>query len=182
MPCGSDGRADFGKGMRPAGVCQSVRPSTLEPQRGSRARLCGLRHHRLALAELPHDSASPSEGGGGNIMVQFIGRTVASGHALQYVIGFVINDDGTWVIRRPQEFPRAELVGLIASAQAGRLVELYECSRVRVADRRVDVPRVKPFIPPFNKWSTNLLTSGQRTCQARQRVLGGLHQCPANGL
>jgi hypothetical protein len=41
-------------------------------------------------------------------------------------------------------------------ARDGRFVDLYERSRVRIADRRLDVPRRKPFVPPFNTWSANL--------------------------
>jgi len=36
------------------------------------------------------------------------------------------------------------------------MVALYQKSRVRVADRRIDVPRTLPYVPPFNKWSANL--------------------------
>src|SRR5205085_2364274 len=34
--------------------------------------------------------------------------------------------------------------------------ELYERSRVRIAERRLDVPRELPFVATFNKWSANL--------------------------
>src|SRR5581483_2601521 len=32
----------------------------------------------------------------------------------------------------------------------------YRQSRVRIADRRIDVPRRKPIVPPFNQWSANV--------------------------
>jgi hypothetical protein len=32
---------------------------------------------------------------------------------------------------------------------------LYQRSRIRIADGRVDVPRIPPWTPPFNKWSAN---------------------------
>ena len=89
-------------------------------------------------------------------MVNFIARTVASGHALHYVTVFVINDDGAWMLKRPQDFPRAEVAELIQAAREHRLVELYKKSRVRIADRRLDVPRQVPYVPPFNKWAANL--------------------------
>ena len=54
------------------------------------------------------------------------------------------------------DFPQGEIPGLIDAAKDNRLVDLYEKSRVRIADRRLDVPRQKPIVPPFNKWSANL--------------------------
>ncbi|MGH7231513.1 MAG: hypothetical protein ACREJU_09175, partial [Nitrospiraceae bacterium] len=115
---------------------------------------CGITGY--ALAELPYDTGDVPEAGGGNIMIRFIGRTVASGHALHYVIVFVINDAGVWMLKRPQDFMPAEIPGLFEAAKNNRLVDLYETSRVRIADRRCDVPRQQPIVPPFNKWSANL--------------------------
>src|SRR5258707_148798 len=40
-------------------------------------------------------------------------------------------------------------------ARARQFGALYERSRIRIADRRVDVPRTPPWTPPFNKWSAN---------------------------
>src|SRR5262252_4318619 len=76
-------------------------------------------------------------------------------NALHLVTLFVINDDGAWMIKRPQDFPREEIPKLIQMARERNLTELYEKSRVRVADRRVDVPREPPHVPTFNKWSAN---------------------------
>src|SRR5262249_55079416 len=109
-----------------------------------------------ALAELPYQDGDVPGAGGGNIMIRFIGRTVASGHALHYVTVLVVNDDGAWMLKRPQDFPPGDLPGLIDAARQHRFAELYEKSRVRLADRRVDVPRQKPFVPPFNRWSANV--------------------------
>ena len=71
------------------------------------------------------------------------------------MIVFVINDDGVWMLKRPQDFPRIEVAALAQAARAHRFTELYEQSRVRIADERLDVPRQLPFVPPFNKWSAN---------------------------
>ncbi|MFN8456054.1 MAG: hypothetical protein U0401_15535 [Anaerolineae bacterium] len=108
------------------------------------------------LAELPYQSGDMPEAGSGNIITHFIGRTVASGDALHLVSLFVINDDGVWLLKRPQDFPRADVPELIKLSRERRLVELYEKSRVRLAERRLDVPRQVPFMPAFNKWSANL--------------------------
>ena len=115
---------------------------------------CGITG--FALADLPYDSGNLSEAGSGNIMTHFVGRTVASGDAMHDIVLFVIDDDGTWMLKRPQDYPRAEISALAQAAREHRLVELYEKSRVRIAGGRLDVPRDLPFVAPFNKWSANL--------------------------
>lgn len=110
----------------------------------------------FALAELPYESGELPEAGGGNIMVHLIGRTVASGDAVHAVALFVINDEGAWMLKRPQDYPRNEILALSEAAREHRLVALYEKSRVRIADGRPDVPRKLPFVMPFNKWSANV--------------------------
>src|SRR5918911_1740992 len=91
-------------------------PLSLEEEAALAFAGCGITGH--ALAELPYDPA-----GGGNIMIRFIGRTVASGHALHYVIVFVINDDGAWMLKRPQDFTPNELADILAASRDGRLIE-----------------------------------------------------------
>ena len=110
----------------------------------------------FALSELPFDTGDRPAASGGHIMVHFVGRTVASGDAMHLTALFVVNEDGAWMLRRPQDFPRAEVARLVELARAQRFVELYERTRVRIADRRVDVPRDLPFLAPFNKWSANV--------------------------
>ncbi len=129
-------------------------PLTLDEEAALAFAACGISGYTLA--ELPFESGPRPESGGGNILVQFAGRTVASADAIHTVILFVINNDGVWMIKRPQDLPQAELGGLIQAARERRLVDAYERSRVRIADRRVDVPREIPFVPAFNKWSANL--------------------------
>lgn len=150
----------FGEGMRLNGgplayASESPpQPLSLEEEAALAFAGCGVTGH--ALAELPFAAGPVPEGGSGNIMTHFVGRTVASGDAMHAVTLFVINDEGTWILRRPQDFPRAELPGLIAAARKRRLVELYERSRIRIADRRLDPPREIPYTLAFNKWSANL--------------------------
>lgn len=109
-----------------------------------------------ALAELPYESGEVPEAGGGNIMTHFVGRTVASGDAMHDVTLFVIDDEGAWMLKRPQDYPRAEIARLSRAAREHELVGLYEEARVRIAHERLDVPRELPFVAPFNKWSANL--------------------------
>ena len=68
----------------------------------------------------------------------------------------MINDDGAWLLKRPQDYPRSEIPALVQAAREHRLVELYQKARVRIADRRLDVPRQIPFVPAFNKWAVNV--------------------------
>jgi hypothetical protein len=150
----------FGRGMWLTGgplahqSTQRPLPLTLEEEAALAFAACGVTGY--ALAELPYQGGDQHEAGGGNIMTHFIGRTVGSGDAMHAVTVFVVNDAGVWMLRRPQDFPRAEIAGLIRKARTGHLVELYERSRVRIADQRVDVPRQLPFVPTFNKWWTNV--------------------------
>ncbi|MSP12066.1 MAG: hypothetical protein EXR62_03810 [Chloroflexi bacterium] len=115
---------------------------------------CGVSGY--ALGELPYRPGPLPESGSGYMMTHFFGRTVASADALHTVILFVINDQGAWMLKRPQDFPRSAIPDLIQAAQEHRLVDLYEQSRIRLADHRLDVPRQIPYVPSFNKWSANL--------------------------
>ena len=129
-------------------------PLNLEEEAALAFAACGITGP--VLAELPYETGKAPEAGGGNIMKQFAGRTVASADALHTVVLFAINDHGAWMLRRPQDFPRQEISGLAELARRRELVELYERSRVRIADHRLDVVRQPPFVPPFNKWSANV--------------------------
>ncbi|HET7478248.1 MAG TPA: hypothetical protein VFJ72_01905 [Rubrobacteraceae bacterium] len=150
----------FGGGMTLNGgplAYQSRRPPeplSLEEEAALAFAGCGITGY--ALAELPYESGEAPDAGGGNIMTHFVGRTVPSGDAMHYITLFVINDEGVWMLKRPQDHPRAEIASLSRAAREHKLVELYEKSRIRISDKRLDVPREPPFVPPFNQWSANL--------------------------
>src|ERR687890_318127 len=129
-------------------------PLSLEEEAALAFAGCGITG--FALAELPYESGNLPEAGGGNIMTHLVSRTVASGDAMHNITLFVLNDEGVWMLKRPQGYPREEIAGLSQAAREHRLVELYEKSRVQIADRRHDVPREVPFVAPFNKWAANL--------------------------
>lgn len=149
----------FAKGMRLTGgpltyaSREPPQPLSLEEEAALAFAACGITGY--GLAELPFERGDTPESGGGNILIHFIGRTVASGDAAHAVVLFVLNDEGAWMVKRPQDFPRAEITELVRSARAQEFVQLYERSRVPIADRRLEVPRSLPFVPPFNKWSAN---------------------------
>jgi hypothetical protein len=108
------------------------------------------------MAELPYDTGNVPEAGSGNIVVNFVGRTTFSADAAHLVSIFVLNNNGVWLLKRPQDYPRLEIPALVQAAREHRWQELYEQSRVRTADRRLDVPRELPIVSPFNKWSANV--------------------------
>jgi hypothetical protein len=150
----------FAPGMRMNGgplayqSTQPPQPLSLEEEAALAFAGCGVTGY--ALAELPYATGDVPEASCGNIITHFIGRTVGSGDAMHTVVLFVINDEGAWMLRRPQDYPRADIPQLIQAARDRQFLELYERSRVRVGGGRVDVPREIPFVPSFNKWAANL--------------------------
>ncbi len=58
-------------------------------------------------------------------------------------------------MKRPHDFAKTEIPGLLAKARAGELVDLYKHCRIRISDRRAEVPRQLPFVPTFNYWMAN---------------------------
>src|SRR5437588_7104808 len=150
----------FGKGMRLNGgplayeSAHEPAPLSLAEEAALAFAACGITGYTMA--EMPYDTGDVAEAGGGNIIMNFVGRTAFSADAAHLVTVFVINDDGVWLLKRPQDYPRLEVPELVKAARAQRWVDLYEKSRVRIANQRLDVPRKPPFVPPFNKWSANL--------------------------
>ncbi len=115
---------------------------------------CGITGYTMG--ELPYDTGDVAEAGGGNIIMNFVGRTAFSADAAHLVTIFVLNDEGVWLLKRPQDYPRLEVPELVEAARQQQWLDLYSRSRVRLADQRLDVPREPPFVPSFNKWSANV--------------------------
>jgi hypothetical protein len=72
-----------------------------------------------ALGELPYRDGQRPESGSGNIMAQFYARTAPSPESIQSATLFVINDDGAWLIRRPQDVDAEMNARAVAAARAG---------------------------------------------------------------
>jgi hypothetical protein len=132
---------------------RSSAPLTLDEQAALAFAACGVTGN--ALAELPYADGPEPETGGGNIMMHLVGRTAASGDASHADTVFVIDDDGAWLLRRPQDHPPQLIPELVALARERKLTELYERSRVRIADGRVDIPRDVSYMLSLNKWAAN---------------------------
>jgi hypothetical protein len=107
-------------------------------------------------ADLPYESGAIPDSGGGNVMVTMLGRTIPSADAVHAARLFVLNDEGTFLMRAPQDFPAGSVPELAALAQERRFTEIYERSRIKVRDERVNPERVMPYVLPFNKWSANI--------------------------
>jgi hypothetical protein len=107
---------------------------------------CGITGY--ALADLPF-----AEGEGGTIMAGLLGRTVASGDAIQTVAFIVTNDEATYLIKRPQDFTQDEIPELIRLADKGEWVELYRRSRVKIKNGRAAAPLGPMFNLNVNRWS-----------------------------
>lgn len=110
----------------------------------------------LALAELPYGPGEAKHTGHGYMMANLVGRAIPSPDAVASVMPFVLNDDGAFCIKRPQDYRPDEIPSLIESAHRHEFVELYERGRVRLAGKRARVPRGPLHVPPFNDWSANV--------------------------
>ncbi|MGH7833112.1 MAG: hypothetical protein ACREQK_05675, partial [Candidatus Binatia bacterium] len=107
---------------------------------------CGITGH--ALGDLPF-----AEGEGGTIMAGLLGRTIASGDAIQTVALVVTNDDATYLIKRPQDFSPGEIPEWVGLAERGEWAELYRRSRVKIKAGRSAPPLTPMFNINVNQWS-----------------------------
>lgn len=108
------------------------------------------------LGDTPYSAGREPESSSGNILVSPFARTIASPDGINTAILFVLNDDGAFQIRRPQDYPRESLAELWELAERHQFVQLYERAKIRIADTRPEVLRRPPVTPPFNRWSTNV--------------------------
>jgi hypothetical protein len=110
----------------------------------------------FCLGDIPYDEGNVPEGGGGNVIATLTGRTIASADAVHATALCVINDEGTYLLKRPQDVALDEVDRLRQLAADQRYEEVYDRMRVKVRAGRTTIPREVPFVSPFNKWSTNL--------------------------
>jgi hypothetical protein len=127
-------------------------PLTEEEEAALAFAACGFTGY--ALGELPYSVEEP-ETGGGNILSQFLGRTAPSGDAMHAAYVFVINDEGTYLLKRPTDVEPKVFRDLADAACRRDYLEFYKNARVQISDRRIDVDRKVPKVPGFNQWSAN---------------------------
>lgn len=107
---------------------------------------CGITGR--ALGDLVYE-----RGQGGTILAGLAGRTVPSGDAIQTCSVIVMNREGAWYIRRPQDFPAGTLPELFDLAAREKYVELYRRSRVKIGAGRTTPPLDPFFNLNCNRWS-----------------------------
>lgn len=91
--------------------------------------------------------------GKGDIMSHLLARTVASGDGAQAVAIFVINDQGTFLVRRPQELSQEELKAALEMVQKGAFAEAYRLLRVKLKNTRSAPPIDPMYNLKCNEWS-----------------------------
>jgi hypothetical protein len=144
----------FGLGMKMPGGPLSFEsrhapaPLTEEEEAALVFAACGVTGH--ALADLCY-----APGGGGGIMAGLVARTVASGDGLQTVGLAVINDQASYLVRRPRELPPQDIARLIDLAQQGAFTELYRHCRVKIKEGRAVTPTDPLFNINANRWSAH---------------------------
>jgi hypothetical protein len=149
----------FGRGMHLQGgplefeSQQDARPLSLDEEAALAFAATGITG--FVSGELPYRPGPQPESGAGHMMTRFWGRTIPSADGLHTVSLMVTNDEGCWYVKRPQNFAVGELPEIIQLGRQQRWTELYEQTRVKIADGRVDVPRAVPFHPSFNLWDCN---------------------------
>ena len=94
-----------------------------------------------------------SPGGGGTIMAGILGRTIASGDAIQTVTVFVTNQDATYMLKRPRNFGADEFGEVSEMSRDARYTELYRRSRIKIKDGRAEPPLEMPYNLSVNRWS-----------------------------
>jgi hypothetical protein len=142
----------FGLGMKiPSGPLayesrHAARPLSDDEEAALVFAACGITGY--ALADLAYAREE-----GGNIMAGLVGRTIASGDALQTVALVLINDTGTHLVQRPRELPAREVADLIALGQRGEFTQAYRRSRAKLDDKRLSPPMAPPMNLNVNRWS-----------------------------
>ena len=107
---------------------------------------CGITGH--AVGDLVY-----SPNGGGTIMAGMLGRTISSGDAIHAVSVFVINEDATYLLKRPRDLAPTEVPDLAQLARNGRFTDLYRNSRVKIMEGRAAPPLDHFYNLNVNRWS-----------------------------
>ena len=107
-----------------------------------------------ALADLPYENPKSTTTAGTTILAQLVGRTAPSGDALHSVVVFIMNDQATYVLRRPQDLCDEEVKQCIELVRKNEFVEAYRLLRIKVRDGRTTVSDQLPITLPFNNWAS----------------------------
>ena len=142
----------FGLGMTiPAGPLQyksshAPVPLTDDEEAALAFAACGITGY--ALGDLSYGARE-----GGTMLVGRLGRTVASPDAMNAVSVLVTNDNGTWLLKRPQDFAPAEFLELVSLARNGALTDIYKRTRIQLSATRTAPPLDPGHNFSINRWS-----------------------------
>ncbi|MDX1621643.1 MAG: hypothetical protein R3320_11675 [Nitriliruptorales bacterium] len=125
---------------------QPAAPLTEEEQAILAFAACGITG--TALADWHYGEES-----GGEMIARSAGRTISSADAVHTASVFVIDDDATWLARRPQELPPEQLAEVIELTREDRFVDAWRTMRVKIADSRAAPPTEPPYNLVPNEWS-----------------------------
>lgn len=107
---------------------------------------CGVTGY--ALGDLSYGT-----GQGGNMLHGLLGRTIGASDAVNSVSLIILNDQGTYFLRRPEDFSAADVADLIQLAKQGHFDEIYRRSRIKIMNERVAPPLEPGYNFDINKWS-----------------------------
>ena len=142
----------FGPGMRiPSGplAFESRRPAEPLTEHDEAALVFAAAGFTgFALADL---SYGPGEGG--SMLAGLTGRAVASADSIDAAAMFVLNDQGTWFVRRPDNVTPAQRADLVRLTEEGHLTAAYRRLRVRLSPERAFVPIIPGLNFNINRWS-----------------------------
>jgi hypothetical protein len=93
-----------------------------------------------------------SAGQGANIMGGMHGRTIPSGDAIQATALFLVNDNGAYFFKRPQELSSDLVDELLRDLAGNRFQEMAEKTRIQIKAERVAPPCVPLFNIAVNRW------------------------------
>jgi len=92
-----------------------------------------------------------------DLEMQFTSKTIPALGDVHRTELFYTNDEGTYMIRmqdkKPDDFRGLE--GLSREERVDRILELFKESRVKLEDRRADLPNRPPGIASHNLWNVN---------------------------
>ncbi|MDW6063263.1 hypothetical protein SAZ11_41245 [Streptomyces sp. FXJ1.4098] len=93
------------------------------------------------------------KGKGGNVMAGVVGRTISSSDALQSGAMVVMDDEATYLIRRPGDLSTAELNEVKELVAKNDFVGAYRATRVKIGSERRHPPVASPYNLTGNEWS-----------------------------
>ncbi len=141
-----------GGAANPLAYKSPLKPTPLTLQEEAVIAMSAVGITGIANAELPLHKGPD---GNGNVLVNMVARAIPSADATHSVSLVVINDEGAWFIKRPQNMSEAELKEVLALKDQGRIVDMYEKMRVKITDKRPAVGRDPFNTPNFNLWDHN---------------------------